>query len=421
MQLEGNRMHRDYRKDLENAARQMILVHRVDTLTRLILRTIMRNIRVRHAGMFIYNKSRQEYIVTVSKGKKGTKVPAGFTKVSIDNPVIRFFTDNRYSKIHKNDPILLYHRLRNYRRLPIVRNTPEMIATLDDLKESFMLYQAAAFIPGFFRNNLIGILFIGDKENGVPLSKEELSFLSVLGSDVFMAIQNAWLFEDLKSQLDINKHLFLNTVTALAAAIDAKDKYTIGHTERVVEFSLAIARDMTDPEVAQKQFLENLSIAALLHDIGKIGIPESVLNKSGPLNEEDKAFIHRHPQVGAEILAPISEFKEVILGVKYHHEWYDGSGYPYKLRGKDIPLTAAIISVADAYDAMTSERPYRSAMSHEKAVRIIQEYDEKQFNPQVVKAFLSAIGNRSGSMANIYSSLAELGGNHFRVSPCVTE
>ncbi len=414
-------MNRDYRRDLEKAAHQMILVHRTDTLTRLILRTIIRNVRVRHAGMFIYDKTRREYIVTVTRGKKGSRVPAGFTKVGKEDPIIRFFSDDRFALLRKDEPALLLSRMSNYRRLSAVRDDPEMLRMLDDLKEACLLYEADAFIPGFFRNDLIGVLFIGSKEFGLPLSNDELSFLSVLGSDVVMAVQNARLFQDLKNQLDINKRLFLNTVTALAAAIDAKDKYTIGHTERVAEYSLAVARAMGDPELDRNPFLENLSIAALLHDIGKIGIAENILNKPGPLTEEEKAVINHHPEGGAEILASISEFKEVILGVKYHHEWYDGSGYPYGLSGENIPIIAAIISVADAYDAMTSERPYRAALSHEQAVNIIRVNDGKQFNPSVVKAFLSTIGNRSGISAEICSHLASHRLNHFRMPTLLTE
>ncbi|MHB9154415.1 MAG: HD domain-containing phosphohydrolase [Endomicrobiales bacterium] len=380
-------MRKDYRKDLEKAAHQMILVHRVDTLARLIVRTILRNLRVKHAGIFIYDKQKAEYIVRVSKGERGIKIPAGFTKIRSDNPLIRYFTDGSF-KIFKQD-YLLYNRIHYYLNSPRFKENREAVDFLHDLKDELSLYQAKALVPGFFRNNLVGVLFLGSKEDRSSFSPEELGFLSVLASDVVMALQNAWLFEDLSGQLIINKQLFLNTVTSLATAIEAKDKYTIGHTARVVNYSLEIARNLAGIKIgAGKDFEENLRIAALLHDIGKIGVPEEVLNKNGPLSEQEREQVIRHPQLGVDILNHIHEFKEVILGVKYHHERYDGTGYPFRLSGEAIPLAASIIAVADAFDAMTSDRPYRRAFPEEQAMQEIRANSGKQFHPAIVEAFL---------------------------------
>jgi len=219
-----------------------------------------------------------------------------------------------------------------------------------------------------------------------------------------MAIQNAWLFEDLSGQLEINKKLFLSTVTALATAIEAKDKYTIGHTGRVVKYSVAIARNLEGITIPNaKEFEENLMIAALLHDIGKIGISENLLNKRDSLTPGERKSISQHPLMGVEILNPISEFKDVLLGVKYHHERYDGKGYPFGLKGNQIPLAAAIIAVADAFDAMTSDRPYRKAFSHEKAVNDIKINRGKQFNPVIVDSFMKMIGNNAFEVGNANS------------------
>ena len=135
-------------------------------------------------------------------------------------------------------------------------------------------------------------------------------------------------------------------------------------------------------------FLENLRIAASLHDIGKIGVPEAILNKQGPLNKEEWVEMQKHPAKGATILEPISELKEAILGIKYHHERYDGKGYPDGLNSHAIPLVAAIISVADSFDAMTSDRPYRKALSTEAALKEIEQLSGQQFHPLVVMAFL---------------------------------
>jgi HD-GYP domain-containing protein (c-di-GMP phosphodiesterase class II) len=219
---------------------------------------------------------------------------------------------------------------------------------------------------------------------------EELAFLSILSSDVAMAIRNSSLFEDLKVQFEKNQSLFLQTITALAEAIEAKDKYTSGHTERVVEYSLKIGMQLKKMRAIRnwELFQKDLKIAALLHDIGKIGVPEKVLNKKASLNEKEWQIIKSHPMMGEGILNPIKDLKKVILAVRYHHERYDGHGYPAGLAGRKIPLIAAIISVADAYDAMISRRPYRKAFSRKEAISIIKKNSGKQFHPKVVEAFL---------------------------------
>jgi len=382
-------MKRDYRHDLEKTARQMILVHRVDTLIRLILRTIMKNIRVKHSGIFLYDKEKDEYVIRVSKGKRGIKIPEGFAKIKKDNSIIKYFTDKELSSFDQN--FLLYNRINYYLKYSRSKGRSDLVDFLEDLKNQLSLFQAKACIPGFFRNDLVGILFLGAKEDGGVFRPEELGFLSVLASDVVMAIRNAWLFEDLNKQLDKNKKLFLNTVIAFATAIEAKDKYTSGHTERVVEYSLIIARILKEvnPEITG-EFIENLRIAALLHDIGKIGIPEEILNKKGALTGKEKEFIFKHPLIGANILSPIGEFKDIIVGIKHHHERWDGKGYPSSLKGDEIPLIAAIISVADSYDAMISDRPYKKALSKDDALEEIKRNSGRQFNPRVANAFIEA-------------------------------
>ena len=205
-----------------------------------------------------------------------------------------------------------------------------------------------------------------------------------------MAIRNAWLFKQLQDELNKRQQLFINTTVALAAAIEAKDHYTLGHTQRVTNFCLEIGRRMMEKKHMRSddKFLEHLHIAALLHDIGKIGIPESILNKKGPLTEKERQMIERHPEIGAGILRPIKELEEAIQGVKYHHERYDGKGYPEGLDDGKIPIIAAIIAVADAYDAITTDRPYRSAMNKKEAILQIKRVSGQQLHPLVVSVFL---------------------------------
>lgn len=386
-------MRADYKRELEKAAHQMILIHDVNVLTKLILRTIVKNIRVKHAGIFFYNRLRQEYVVTVSRGQRGFRIPAGFAKISIQNPIIRYFLEK--DKRLEHNGFLIYKKLiTKLRQSRNKKNKAALYSFYENLKFQLSLYQAYACVAGFFRDKLIGILFLGKKNTNKQFTNEELGFLSALASDVVMAIQNAWLFEDLKTQLEKNKNLFINIVRALAQAIEAKDKYTSGHTERVTFYSLVLLGEIRKIKKVSFKEWENLSeqlkIASLLHDIGKIGVPERVLNKKSSLNRKEINQIENHPLLGFEIIKPIEEFKEVLTAVKYHHERYDGSGYPEGLRGRKIPLLAAIISVADAYDAMTTHRPYRKALSHQQALTEIINNSGKQFHPLVVKAFRKA-------------------------------
>jgi len=178
----------------------------------------------------------------------------------------------------------------------------------------------------------------------------------------------------------------LAAVESLAQALDARDHYTRGHSENVTRRAVAIARAMGLPT----ETLAKLRIAGLLHDIGKIGTPDNILNKQGRLTQEEWQLVRTHPSVGASILAKAPLLTEVIPIVLGHHEHFDGSGYPHRLVGEDIPLGARILAVADAYDAMTSHRPYRPAMSHEDALAELKANAGRQFDPKVVAALEKA-------------------------------
>jgi response regulator RpfG family c-di-GMP phosphodiesterase len=184
------------------------------------------------------------------------------------------------------------------------------------------------------------------------------------------------------------RSLFLSTVKSLASAIDAKDEYTRHHSTRVTDFSLKIAAKMGFSE----KELGDLELAAVLHDVGKIAVPESILNKPGKLTNEEFTLIKEHPVRGEAILSPVIELKEIGRVVRAHHERYDGTGYPDRLKGREIPLGARIMTIADTYDSITSERPYRKAASHRYAVKEIISCSGTQFDPEVVENFLEIAG-----------------------------
>jgi putative nucleotidyltransferase with HDIG domain len=177
---------------------------------------------------------------------------------------------------------------------------------------------------------------------------------------------------------------YISTVKVLAAAIDARDTYTLGHSTRVAQHSVEMGKEIG----LQSAELEDLEIACLFHDVGKIKIPDAILLKKGKLDTLEYREMSRHTEYGAEILSKAPSLLKYIPAVRHHHEWYDGTGYPDGISGDKIPLAAAIISLADVYDAMTSDRPYREALTEEEACQKIMELAGRQFHPDLVKIFI---------------------------------
>jgi len=191
------------------------------------------------------------------------------------------------------------------------------------------------------------------------------------------------LEEKVKAQTTRIRNNLLNSVTSLALALEAKDNYTAGHSQRVASFATAIAKEIgLGPE-----FVEYIRFAGLVHDIGKIGTRELVLNKKEELSDEEYQHVVSHSVIGEKILKPILEDESIPQMVRHHHERYDGQGYPDGLKGDKIPLGARILAVADTYDAMTSDRPYRKAVNHEVALKELELKAGAQFDPEIVAAF----------------------------------
>jgi HD-GYP domain-containing protein (c-di-GMP phosphodiesterase class II) len=195
------------------------------------------------------------------------------------------------------------------------------------------------------------------------------------------------LVRRLRQALRQNQELFLETIRTLAAAIDAKDPYTRGHSERVSSYSLAIAKHVG---LSQDEVFR-IRIASILHDVGKLGIRDGILNKPGLLTDDEFAVMRRHPDIGAQIMAPIRMLKDIIPGIRNHHESWDGTGYPDHLRGEEIPLVARIIGIADTFDAMTTNRPYQAAMALEHVLERMRSLAGARFDPAVIGAFLAAV------------------------------
>jgi putative nucleotidyltransferase with HDIG domain len=214
-------------------------------------------------------------------------------------------------------------------------------------------------------------------------------------------------FNEMVSQLhrarkEIEKN-FKETISALAEAVEAKDAYTRGHCDRVARISVAIAKRAGLDTACCLE----LELAAILHDVGKIGVGEGVVGKLGPLSKDETRDMRHHPEIGARILSPLSSLQSVGLYVRHHHEHYDGTGYPDGLKGDEISLPARIIQLADAFDAMTTDRPYREALTRKETFQRIREGRGKQFDPRIVDFFFAL--DKDGYIDAIYGEAVENG------------
>jgi HD-GYP domain-containing protein (c-di-GMP phosphodiesterase class II) len=242
-------------------------------------------------------------------------------------------------------------------------------------------------IPMIRAGNLLGVIQAVNSNKG-KFTEEDIVFSETIAAQFALAVENSILFEKQQQQ-------FLQVVESLADAIVKKDHYTGGHTKRVGVFSEMIALELDLP--AYK--LSELKLAAILHDVGKIGIEDKILKKDEALTDEEFEIMKDHPRLGHEILAHMDELKDVIDGIRYHHERPDGLGYPYGLKGDEIPQMAMIISVADTFDAMISTRPYRKGLPPMVAYKEIMDHSGTQFHPEVCDAFEKAF-----KKSNMYKS-----------------
>lgn len=225
----------------------------------------------------------------------------------------------------------------------------------------------------------VGALALGSKEKGYYRSGD-LKVLTTLAAYAGLLFDSDRLYQDLES-------LFFGTVRSMVEAIDAKDPRTRGHSERVRKHSLLIA----DGLGIVGQEAKRLELAALLHDVGKIGLPDTILNNRGELRPDQWALVKQHPQMGVAIMSPVSQAYDILPAIGEHHERYDGQGYPNGKAGESISLFARIISVADAFDAMTMERTYRPTFTREQALNEVKENSGRQFDPKIAELFFQRL------------------------------
>ncbi len=309
------------------------------------------------ASLFLLDKATGELYIDVATGEKGEKLRR--VRLKKGTGIAGYVAEH-------GEPLIIHD----------VQHDARFFEGVD--KASGFTTRNIICVPVRSRDRIIGVLEGINKKDG-RFDDNDLDILNSISNYVAVAIENACLHKELKKT-------FYDTAEVMADTIELRDPYTGGHTKRVRRYCLIIARYMG----LGRNELETLHLAAILHDIGKIGIKDDILLKDGRLEEAEFIKMRMHSLYGAELLKNIEQLKDVIPCIRAHHERYDGTGYPDGLKGGEIPLIARIITVADTFDAMTTERPYRKKLSKEAALAELRGLAGIQFDPDVVEAFMQA-------------------------------
>ena len=357
--LENSRLYEAAERKIEEVSalleigKEMHLVFDLEELLNLIMDTSIKTLEADTGSLMLLDEEKEELTIEVARGLseeliKGVRIKMG---ESVGGWVAK-----------EGKPVLI----------PSVGYALRFkgIRLRDDIS-------SALAVPLKVKDKVIGVLNLNNKRKGKKFTEEDLRLLSAFASQAALAIERSRLYEDL---LSAN----LKTMQALAFALDARDDYTFGHSKRVTDYVLVVGEALG----LQGRELKSLEYAASLHDIGKIGITDRVLRKPGSLTPEEFELIKDHTMIGANIVRPVEFLKEAVPLIYHHHERYDGKGYPAGLKGEEIPIGARILGVVDAFEAMTSDRPYRKALAPDVAIEELKRWAGIQFDPQVVEVFI---------------------------------
>ncbi|ACK42496.1 MULTISPECIES: HD-GYP domain-containing protein [Dictyoglomus] len=324
----------------------------IHELLDLIMSLVKENLNVEACSLLLLDRNKEELYFEVALGEKGEEIKRYSIKVG----------EGIAGKVAETG-------------IPIIENRVETNPLFNPKFDFLTSFKTKALIcvPLVHQGEIIGVMEVINKKDNKKFTKSDLKLLQAISNQASIAIKNALLYQDLKT-------LFFDTIESLVSAIDAKDPYTHGHSKRVSEIAILIAKEIDN----STDFIEKVRLSGLLHDIGKIGIEESILTKKGKLTLEEIEIIKKHPTIGKKILEPIDLLREILPGVEEHHEKYDGSGYPKGLKGENISLLGRIISVADVFDALTSDRPYRKGLDVHSALLEINSLSGVHFDPYIV-------------------------------------
>jgi HD-GYP domain-containing protein (c-di-GMP phosphodiesterase class II) len=339
----------------------------LDQVNNLILKKAIWALETDHASLFLLDDAGEHLMLAAAKG---------FSKNEMSNLAILGSWERINYRVARNKrPIIVNnitsHHIFKKEKIPFSKKNLPLNSFLS--------------VPLTARKKIIGVLIVSNKE-GHPhiFTREDQKLLMTLANHVSIALLNAKLYKDLED-------LFLSTITSLANAVDAKDPYTHGHSERVMRYSVAIAEKMKQPE----DFRKRLKLSSLLHDVGKIGIKDEILGKTDKLTMDEVKIMRKHPSIGVHIVSSIIGSEKLVKGIEGHHEWVNGNGYPKKLKGNQISLEGKIIAVADAFDALTTNRPYQKKFTNKGACIEIAQSAGTQFDSKVIEAFLKSFSENN--------------------------
>lgn len=336
----------------------------IETIAKNILETANKIINAQICTLFLEDKDTQELVAIYAQGPKQETV--------------------RSLRLKKGESLSGFVALKN--ELIIIEDV-ETNLWLKKQNQSEYFMKNLISIPLNTKDKAIGVLNISGKKTGQPFLEHEIEFLKGIATEASIALQNATLYEQIQEN-------YLKTITALAFALDAKDSYTRQHSENVTKYAVSIAKELN----LDASETEHIRRAGLLHDIGKIGIRDNVLLKPAKLSDEEYNDIKNHPNKGEAIVNALPFLKEEASLIKHHHEHFDGTGYPDKISGYDIERGARILAVADSFDAMIENRVYRKAIGINGAIEELKKNKGKQFDPEIVDAFLRILDKTPGKI-----------------------
>jgi putative nucleotidyltransferase with HDIG domain len=334
----------------------------LNQIAEIVLSDVAATLHIGHVALFLRSSSVTGYRLQAEHGSPCRFVPV----FGMDHPIVKWLGSQNHVLSKKTLDVQ-----------PIFRAMwKNEIDYLND-------FPAELFIPLTTKGELVGFLLVSPKQSMQSYTQDDELILSTLANQTAVVIDNARLYDDLEAT-------FIETVGALANAIDMRDSYISSHSEWIARWAAEIARRLG----CNAQEAQTIYWGGLLHDIGKIGIGDSILNKPGKLDAAEWDVIRKHTMLGAQIISPIKKLANVAPIIEYSHERYNGSGYPHGLKGEAIPLGARIIGVVDSYSAMRDERSYKKPVSHEEAIAELQRNSGILFDPQVVSVFLTVLENQ---------------------------
>jgi len=388
----------DFQNILREASVTLMRLQKPKRLLKLITGFINRELKLSHTSILVLEDNRKHFIFIDSKGRK--RFPVGFLKFEMNHPFVRWFSRSRR-------PVRIYD---DFLTLPMARKWFQDAGTKEGEREfnlgvvenALDLFNAEIVIPAYEKKTLCALLMLGKKKDGSTFGKAEISFFQTLAHTCAIAIKAAQHHEIISNKnAELQRHLkeihqlhakekqtYQQILRSLAQEVHERDPYTYGHVNQVERLGMMTARELQlDLSENRKEIL---SAALILHDIGKIGIPDHILNKPAKLNPDEWKIMQTHVIKGVRILEHVDLFKEVAEIIHCHHERFDGSGYPRGRRGDEIPIESRIISVVDAFHAIVSKRVYDAERPVEEAFSELTHAAGTQFDPKVVEAFIRA-------------------------------